>query len=174
MKLNLAKYYIRFLLFAPLKTLREMTNSISRIREKSGINYKGWDDDWSFYIFLAIFIGLISYNIYNWIEQIENRANNSLERITAAQLSLDPAYFQCASQNMLFKRIPQRLQLSKVYHIAVSSKFLSSKPKISAPPLWSCVAQNMWSNAISQALFRYNSSEEFSWANFISKPQHYQ
>ena len=34
------------------------------VKKKSGLDHKGWDDDWSFCVFLAIFFTFITASIY--------------------------------------------------------------------------------------------------------------
>ena len=64
MKLKLIKDYIRLVIFMPSNLLRGIEKSVHYIKKKSGLSSKGWDDDWSFYVFLAIFAAFISISIY--------------------------------------------------------------------------------------------------------------
>ena len=67
MKLKHLKEYIRFMLIAPVKFLKIIESSADIIKKKSRLNYKGWDDDWSFCVFMALFIVFICFSLYYWV-----------------------------------------------------------------------------------------------------------
>ena len=61
---RLLRKYLRYFFFIPIKLLSKVEDSANQIKKRSGLSYKGWDDDWSFYVFLAIFFTFITASIY--------------------------------------------------------------------------------------------------------------
>ena len=52
------------MLIAPVKFLKIIESSADIIKKKSRLNYKGWDDDWSFCVFMTLFIVSICFSLY--------------------------------------------------------------------------------------------------------------
>jgi len=64
MKLKCVEDYIRFILLAPTKLLKGIKNSTNAIKRRLGLSHTGWDDDWSFLVFIFLFIAFICFSLY--------------------------------------------------------------------------------------------------------------
>ena len=64
MKPRLFRKYLRYFFFIPIKLLTKIEKAAIQIKKKSGLSYKGWDDDWSFYVFLVIFFAFVTASLY--------------------------------------------------------------------------------------------------------------
>ena len=64
MKLKFIEHYIRFILLAPTKLLKNIDSSTNAIKKRLGLSHRGWDDDWSFLVFMTVFIAFICFSLY--------------------------------------------------------------------------------------------------------------